>query len=39
MFAKPEKQTVSIKLPKVKDPFRNIVIPLNEGEIIKFHPN
>lgn len=37
--AKPEKQTVSIKLPKVKEPFRNIVIPQNEGEVIKFHPN
>lgn len=37
--AKPEKQTVSIRLPKVKEPFRNIVIPQNEGEVIKFHPN
>jgi hypothetical protein len=37
--AKPEKQTVSIRLPQVKEPFRNIVIPQNEGEVIKFHPN
>jgi hypothetical protein len=37
--AKPEKQTVSIRLPKIKEPFRNIVIPQNEGEVIKFHPN
>jgi hypothetical protein len=36
--AKPEKQTVTIRLPRVKGPFRNIVIPQNEGEVIKFHP-
>jgi hypothetical protein len=36
--AKPEKQTVTIRLPQVKGPFRNIVIPQNEGEVIKFHP-
>jgi len=36
--AKPQKQSVTIKLPNVEDPFRNIVIPQNEGETIKFYP-
>jgi len=29
-------QTVSIGLRQVKEPFPNIVIPQNEGEVIKF---
>ena len=36
--AKPQKQTVAIKLPKVEAPFRNIAIPQAEGEVVKFHP-
>ncbi|MEY2906953.1 MAG: hypothetical protein RLZZ408_1424 [Verrucomicrobiota bacterium] len=36
---KPPKQIITIQTPKVKEPFRNIVIPQNEGEVIKFHPN
>lgn len=36
---KPPKQIITIQTPKVKEPFRNIVIPQNEGEIVKFHPN
>lgn len=36
---KPPKQTITIQTPKIKEPFRNIVIPQNECEVIKFHPN
>ena len=36
---KPPKQIITIQTPKVKEPFRNIVIPQNEGEVVKFHPN
>ena len=36
---KPPKQTITIPTPKIQEPFRNIVIPQNEGEVIKFHPN
>jgi hypothetical protein len=37
--AAPVKQKVSVQLPQVRQPFRNIVIPQIEGEVIKFHPN